>query len=103
MMHFLPFLGSVSVFGLLCLVLPAVGAALDDDRANRVSNQRLPYQNANLPIAARVEDLLSRMTYLDKLGQTRASPYGLSTNSTYNLSEIVEFNAPHGVGSICKS
>jgi hypothetical protein len=95
-------LGSMSAFGLLGLVIPTPVAASDNNLAHRASSQPLPYKNASLPTTARVEDLLSRMTYLDKLAQTRASPYGLSANSTYNLSEIVEFNAPYGLGSICK-
>lgn len=103
-MHLFSFPSFASALGLLSLVLPDIAAALpvDDSLAHRANHQRFPYQNAKLQIAARVEDLLSRMTYLDKLAQTRASPYGLSTNSTYNLSEIVEFNAPYGLGSICK-
>jgi hypothetical protein len=95
-------LGSVSAFGLLGLVLPTPIAASGNNLAHRASSRPLPYHNGSLPTTARVEDLLSRMTYLDKLAQTRASPYGLSTNSTFNLSQIVEFNAPYGLGSICK-
>lgn len=67
------------------------------------SSNVYPYQNANLPVETRVNDLLSRMTFLEKLAQTRNVGGILNANATYNHTAVDGFNAPYGGGSICKS
>ncbi|MFJ1602384.1 glycoside hydrolase family 3 N-terminal domain-containing protein [Streptomyces sp. NPDC088253] len=55
----------------LCVIaLPLIGpAATVPEPAATSSAAGLPYQDASLPVADRVDDLLSRMTLDDKLGQ----------------------------------
>lgn len=56
----------IGVFLLLATVLPAARA---DATPPGVDDPALPYLDASLPVAVRVEDLLARMTLEDKLGQ----------------------------------
>lgn len=65
-------------------------------------NKTFPYQNASLPTDTRVKDLLSRMTFGEKLAQLRNVGGILSANETYNATFVNAFNAPYGGGSICK-
>lgn len=53
-------------------------------------------------IAARVDDLLSRMTFSEKLAQTRNIGGILGTNATYDQTTVDGFNNGLGAGSICK-
>jgi beta-glucosidase len=61
---------------------------------NASAQQRLPYENPRMPVAQRVEDLLSRMTLEEKVGQMtqaeRAAVYDDETPiTTYGLGSIL--------------
>lgn len=105
-MHFpgfpLTFSGS-SILG-LCALAPFLSSVIATaiDLEHRAT-YNFPYQNPQLPTNVRVEDLLSRMSFLEQLAQTRASSSGLGANSSYDLASMLAQNAPYGIGSICKS
>src|SRR5262245_47601849 len=57
------------------IVAPGAGAA------GHRSSQGLRYENARLPVKARVDDLLSRMTLAEKIGQmTQAERAGVDAD-----------------------
>jgi hypothetical protein len=62
-----------------------------------------PYLNAKLPVSARVKDLLSRMTYLEQLAQTRSYGGVLGYEASYNYTFLETFNAPYRGSSACKT
>jgi beta-glucosidase len=71
---------------------PTAGAARH--APSRVKQAQLPYENARLPISRRVEDLLSRMTLAEKIGQmTQAERASIDTNTskitTDNLGSVL--------------
>lgn len=51
----------------------AMAVALAIGQGNAKKKEVLPYQNASLPIEQRVSDLLSRMTWEEKVGQLRCT------------------------------
>jgi beta-glucosidase len=73
----------------------ARGAALSGAKAAAATNaHRLPYQNPRLPVAARVRDLLSRMTLAEKVGQmTQAERAAVDANrgqiTTWKLGSLL--------------
>src|SRR3954451_15795176 len=70
--------------------LAAPGAGATTKHRARAS-QQLPYQNANLPVQQRVDDLLSRMTPEEKIGQmTQAERSHFASEAT--ISGISENN-----------
>ncbi|MEU8910336.1 glycoside hydrolase family 3 N-terminal domain-containing protein [Streptomyces mirabilis] len=61
---------ATAALALCATALPLIGpAAAVPEPATTSSAAGLPYQDASLPVADRVDDLLSRMTLDDKLGQ----------------------------------
>src|SRR3954467_3482497 len=58
--------GLAGALGVAALVVPSVGAAGQSDSKQ---GAMLPYQDARLPVQRRVDDLLSRMTLAEKIGQ----------------------------------
>src|SRR2546423_7921113 len=56
----------------VAVVIPGTGAARKGARVTA----GLPYQNPDLPISARVDDLLSRMTLAEKIGQMTQAERG---------------------------
>lgn len=62
----------------------------------------LPYLNSNLPVVKRVDDLLSRLTFLEQLAQTRNLGGLLGDKGTYNKTFVETFNDGYGAGTICK-
>src|SRR3954471_717609 len=64
---------AAAVLAAAALVAPAVGQGA----------ATLPYQNARLPVARRVDDLLSRMTLAEKIGQmTQAERASVDADTT---------------------
>jgi hypothetical protein len=60
------------------------------------------YMNSKLSVSARVQDLLSQMTFLEQLAQTRNVGGILQSDGTYNHTFVDTFNNGYGGGSICK-
>lgn len=60
-----------------------------------------PLTEESSKIAAKVDDLLRRMSFLDKLAQTRNLGGILGTNATYDKTTVDGFNNGLGAGSIC--
>ena len=61
---------TISVYGAAEVTVEARGVTVIDGHRDLNKNGKIdPYENANLPIEDRVEDLLSRMTLDEKLGQ----------------------------------
>ena len=74
------------------LVAPATVSTLSTSAA--AADTVLPYQDPSLPVAARVEDLLGRMTPAEKIGQmTQTERYQVfddpSPITTYGLGSIL--------------
>lgn len=55
------------------ILIMAMAVALAIGQGNAKKKEVLPYQNASLPIEQRVSDLLSRMTWDEKVGQLRCT------------------------------
>ncbi len=55
------------------ILIMAMAVALAIGQGNAKKKEVLPYQNASLPIEQRVSDLLSRMTWEEKVGQLRCT------------------------------
>lgn len=86
---------SVSSFG--ANAEPAAASAVDKVTSNTA------YLNPKLPVSARVKDLLSRMTYLEQLAQTRSYGGVLGYEASYNYTFLETLNAPYGGSSACKT
>lgn len=84
------------------VILLAFGNACRATVNNPGSSSHTIYQDPTKPTVARVNDLLSRMSFEEKLAQTRNLGGILSTNATYNATMVDTFNSPYGGGSICK-
>src|SRR5436305_6272981 len=74
----------------VAVAMPGTGAARKGARVTA----GLPYQNPDLPISARVDDLLSRMSLAEKIGQMTQAERGSvdkdpSTISKYNLGSLL--------------
>jgi beta-glucosidase len=61
--------GGAAVVAVAAMAVPAVGAGRHDGRQSPEQGAALPYENPRLPVQRRVEDLLSRMTLAEKIGQ----------------------------------
>src|SRR5262245_24031420 len=57
----------------------AAGYPTDAQGRTLIKQTGAPYQNANLPVRNRVEDLLSRMTLEEKIGQMTQTERGAVT------------------------
>ncbi len=55
------------------ILIMAMAVTLAIGQGNAKKKEQLPYQNASLPIEQRVSDLLSRMTWEEKVGQLRCT------------------------------
>jgi hypothetical protein len=76
------------------LVAPNVGATTHRSAHPQDSTAALPYENPALPVADRVQDLLSRMTLAEKIGQmTQAERASIDTDTskitTDNLGSVL--------------
>jgi beta-glucosidase len=83
-----------SVAKTILVTLSATGVTVTASTSTVVINAHgLPYQNASLPIAQRVTDLMSRMTLADKVGQmTQAERNAVGTGGdivTYRLGSLL--------------
>jgi beta-glucosidase len=83
-----------SVAKTIPVTLTATGATLTAASATVVINAHgLPYQNASLPVAQRVADLMSRMSLADKVGQmTQAERAAVGNGgdiATYRLGSLL--------------
>ncbi|KFY28972.1 hypothetical protein V491_00235 [Pseudogymnoascus sp. VKM F-3775] len=58
------------------------------------------YQDASKPVEARVADLLSRMTFLEQLAQTRNVGGILGVDASFDNTTVYSFNNEQGGGSI---
>lgn len=63
--------------------------------------RRAIYLDASKPVPARVADLLSRMTFLEQLAQTRNVGGILGADASYDNTTVFAFNNGSGGGSIC--
>lgn len=61
------------------------------------------YQDASKPVKARVADLLSRMSFLEQVAQTRNVGGILGADASFDNKTVYSFNNGQGGGSICKS
>ncbi|MGW7044137.1 glycoside hydrolase family 3 N-terminal domain-containing protein [Streptomyces avermitilis] len=85
---------AAAALALFVAALPLIGPAADvPEPAATSSTAGLPYQNSSLPVAGRVDDLLSRMTLDDKLGQlTQIEKDALAPQSdlaTYRIGSVL--------------
>lgn len=60
------------------------------------------YRDASKPVKSRVNDLLSRMSFLEQLAQTRNVGGILGENASFDSTAVYSFNNGLGGGSICK-
>lgn len=60
------------------------------------------YKDASKPVKVRVADLLSRMTFLEQLAQTRNVGGILGADASFDNTTVYSFNNGQGGGSICK-
>ena len=71
---------------------PSVGAIGHHQPTRRHANPQptgqLPYQNATLPIEQRVQDLLSRMTLPEKIGQMTQAERGSVDADTSKITTV---------------
>src|SRR4051794_16143849 len=79
--------GVAAALAAAAIVAPGAGAAGHQ-------SQGLPYENARLPVKARVDDLVSRMTLAEKIGQmTQAERAGVDADTskitTDNLGSVL--------------
>lgn len=81
---------------LMGTVHTAASPAPNDPRTNAI------YQDASKPVKARVADLLSRMTFLEQLAQTRNVGGILGEDASFDNTTVYSFNNGQGGGSICK-
>lgn len=81
---------------LMGTVHTAASPAQNEPRTNAI------YQDASKPVKARVADLLSRMTFLEQLAQTRNVGGILGENASFDNTTLYSFNNGQGGGSICK-
>ncbi|HEY4334700.1 MAG TPA: glycoside hydrolase family 3 N-terminal domain-containing protein, partial [Puia sp.] len=92
--------------GWVCYALPAMVLFLSFRRMNEVGRNRLPYQQAALPVDQRVADLLGRMTVEEKIrqldmywGREVANMSGHEAGS-YNEEKLRQMIGDHGIGSV---
>lgn len=87
-------LGLVGPLGVLTATSPALAAGGAADGAADATAAVLPYEDAGLPVSARVADLLGRMTLAEKVGQmTQTERYQVDADpsliTTWNLGSIL--------------
>src|SRR5262245_22562954 len=61
--------GLAATLAAAAFVAPGAGAAGHRGRGQSAQAGSMPYENARLPVKARVDDLLSRLTLAEKIGQ----------------------------------
>src|SRR5690348_6748795 len=85
---------AVVALAAVALLAPSVGATTHRSARPQDGTTPLPYQNPALPVADRVQDLLSRMTLAEKIGQmTQAERASIDTDTskitTDNLGSVL--------------
>ncbi len=79
----------ILILGTLFLVFRNKNTApLNDNLSERCRQENSPYLNQDLSIEERVDDLMSKMTEWEKIGQMAL----IEKNSIHNLSEITKYN-----------
>lgn len=97
----LPRRGWVFFLGLILIPLSSCGEA----SSTQTEDELVPYRDASLPVEARVEDLLSRMTLDEKIAQMIGiwqNKNEIQTPDGQFSAEQARANYPHGLGQISR-
>jgi hypothetical protein len=99
LLHPRPSCSHLVTVGLFASLLCAVPTATSP--TFREIGKRAIYEDSTQPIPDRVADLLSRMSFLEQLAQTRNVGGILGADASFDNTTVFGFNDGLGGGSIC--